>query len=141
MERIPLYARGGAVIPMWTVAPPSTAGYQPTTIALHLFVPAVDGTYHSALQEDDGTTFAAKNGAHFRTTFEVVRAGRKVTVRAEVDGDGYPEFARRQFELIIHGPVSDTILVDGSQRALDGGRITAAERGQRLHDRVRCRVT
>ena len=29
MDRIPLYARGGAVIPMWPEAPPSTAGYHP----------------------------------------------------------------------------------------------------------------
>ena len=29
MDRIPLYARGGAVIPMWPEAPPSTDGYHP----------------------------------------------------------------------------------------------------------------
>ena len=39
MEQIPVYARGGAVIPMWPEAPPSTNGYQPRTVELHLFVP------------------------------------------------------------------------------------------------------
>ena len=29
MERIPLYARAGAVVPMWAQAPPSTSGYHP----------------------------------------------------------------------------------------------------------------
>ena len=43
MDRIPLYARGGAVIPMWPEAPPSTADYHPTAIELHLFVPDGDG--------------------------------------------------------------------------------------------------
>ena len=62
MDRIPLYARGGAVIPMWPEAPPSTAGYHPTVIELHLFVPADDETHRSLLQEDDGLTFAALHG-------------------------------------------------------------------------------
>lgn len=44
MDRIPIYARAGAVIPMWPEAPSSTAGYQPAVIELHLFVPAADGT-------------------------------------------------------------------------------------------------
>ena len=43
MDRIPLYARGGAVIPMWPEAPPSTAGHHPEAIELHLFVPRGDG--------------------------------------------------------------------------------------------------
>src|SRR5258706_9818905 len=116
MDRIPLYARGGAVIRMWTEAPPSTAGFHPTAVELHLFVPGADGTYRSVLQEDDGTTFAANSGARFRTTFAVTRAGTQVNVRAEVDGNGYAEFARRQFELVIHGAVAETLVVDGTQR-------------------------
>ena len=118
MDRIPLFARGGAVIPMWPEAPPSTAGYQPTAVELHLFVPAADGTYHSVLQEDDGTTFAANDGARVRTKFEVDRAGEQVTLRAEVDGDGYPEFARTEFHLVVHGAFGDTIAVDGMQGPL-----------------------
>ena len=50
-------------------------------------------------------------------------------MRAEVDGEGYPEFARRQFDLVIHGPVSDTVLVDGSQREIAGGRIIVPNEG------------
>jgi alpha-glucosidase len=129
MDRIPVYARGGAVIPMWTEAPPSTAGYHPTTVELHLFVPAADGNYRSALQEDDGTTFAANSGARFRTTFEVIRSGQQVTLRAEVEGDGYPDFARRQFVLVIHGAVDGAIVVDGTQQAVDDGRVTLSNDG------------
>ena len=40
-------------------------------VELHLFVPVADGAYHSMLQEDDGLTFAALDGACYRTTFEV----------------------------------------------------------------------
>lgn len=129
MQCIPLYARGGAVIPMWTEAPSSTAGYQPATVELHVFVPIADGTYCSALQEDDGTTFAANNGGRLRTTFEVTRVGRQVIVRADVEGGGYPTFARRQFDLIVHGAVADDLLVDGTPRTIDNGRVTLPNDG------------
>jgi alpha-glucosidase len=109
MERIPIYARGGAVIPMWPQAPPSTAGHHPATIELHLFVPREDGTHTSLLQEDDGLTTAARDGARYRTTFEVTRRGGTVTVTAEVDGDGYPEFARESFRLVVHGAEVDDL--------------------------------
>jgi alpha-glucosidase len=129
MDRIPLYARGGAVIPMWTEAPASTAGYQPAAIELHLFVPSAEGSYRSALQEDDGTTFAANSGARVRTTFDVTRVGRQVTVRAEVDGDGYPAFARHRFDLVVHGEVADDLIIDGAHRTLEGGRIQLSNNG------------
>ena len=45
MDRIPLYARGGAVIPMWTDAPASTDGYHPRAVELHVFVPRTDGDF------------------------------------------------------------------------------------------------
>jgi alpha-glucosidase len=105
MERIPIFARAGAVIPMWPEAPASTAGHHPRTIELHLFVPPEDGTHRSFLQEDDGMTTAAERGARVRTTIELVRRGTRVTVRAEVEGDGYPEFAREAFVLVAHGAV------------------------------------
>ncbi len=107
MDRIPMFARGGSVIPMWPEAPPSTAGFHPASIELHVFVPANDGTYVSTLQEDDGITFAAHSGACFRTTFALTRAGQELTLRADVEGDGYPEFARQQFDVVVHGAVDD----------------------------------
>jgi alpha-glucosidase len=120
MDRIPLYARGGAVIPMWPEAPPSTAGYHPTVIELHLFVPADDETHRAILQEDDGLTFAALQGARYRTTFDVTRRGSVVTLVAHVEGDGYPEFARTEFHLVIHGGVPSTVLIDGAETAGSG---------------------
>jgi alpha-glucosidase len=106
---------------MWPEAPPSTAGYHPPTIELHLFVPQADGTHRSFLQEDDGLTFAALEGARYRTTFEVTRTGDRVGIDAKVDGDGYPEFAREAFDLVVHGAAPDTLAVDGEElRATDG---------------------
>jgi alpha-glucosidase len=109
MDRIPVYARGGAVIPMWTEAPATTAGYRPRAIELHLFVPAADGRHSSFLQEDDGLTFAVRDGARLRTTFELTRRGARVALHSQVEGDGYPEFARQAFHLVIHGAAPDTV--------------------------------
>jgi alpha-glucosidase len=103
MERIPIFARAGAVLPMWPEAPASTANHHPRAIELHLFVPLEDGTHRSFLQEDDGVTTAALHGARYRTTFEVTRRGNRVTLRGEVEGDGYPEFAREAFHVVVHG--------------------------------------
>ncbi len=113
MDRIPLYARGGAVIPMWPTAPASTARHHPDVIELHAFVPAVDGTHASILQEDDGVSIAALQGARYRTTFTLTRRGPRIVLHAQVDGDGYPEFVRKAFQLVIHGGQPATILVDG----------------------------
>jgi alpha-glucosidase len=129
MDRIPLYARGGAVIPMWPEAPPSTAGFQPSSIQLHVFAPKDDGTYLSTLQEDDGITFAAQDGARFRTTFALTRTGQQLTLRADVDGDGYPEFARQQFDVVIHGAVIEALALDGDQRHFDGDPIVIRNDG------------
>jgi alpha-glucosidase len=129
MDRIPLYARGGAVIPMWPSAPQSAGGHQPATIEVHVFVPATDGTYRSTLQEDDGTTFAANTGGRFRTEFTVSRVGPQITMSAEVTGDGYQSFARREFDLVIHGAVADTIVVDGAPLTLDQGRLSVPNEG------------
>jgi len=129
MEQIPIYARGGAVIPMWPEAPDSTSEYQPEVIELHLFVPASDGVYDSMLQEDDGLTFAALRGAVYRTTFTVERSGTELTLHAEVSGNGYPEFARKRFVLVFHGATLDAARLDGSVIIGSNGRFAIPNSG------------
>ena len=122
MEHIPIYARGGSVVPMWPDAPASTSGYHPSAIELHLFVPGTDGTHHSLLQEDDGLTLAGLNGACYQTDFEVARTGNRVVLHAEVDGDGYPAFAREAFHLVVHGAAPASVRLDGREVTPTSGR-------------------
>jgi alpha-glucosidase len=129
MEHIPLYARGGSVIPMWPAAPASTAGYHPDAVELHLFVPEPDRSGRSLLQEDDGLTFAAWSGQRYRTWFEVARHGPSVTVRASVEGDGYPQFARTEFRLVIHGASPDSVLLDGVPTPVMAGQAVLPNAG------------
>jgi alpha-glucosidase len=129
MDRIPIYARGGAVIPMWTEAPASTAGHRPQVLELHVFVPTADGAQTSVLVEDDGLTNAVLDGACYRTTFELLRDGEVVTVRAEVSGNGFEEFARERFLLVLHGAAPRTVRLDGADLEPTDGRFVLPNAG------------
>jgi alpha-glucosidase len=129
MDRIPIYARAGAVVPMWPQAPASTAGHHPTAIELHLFVPLTDGTFTSVLQEDDGLTVAARSGERYRTELELTRRGDQVTLRAVVHGSGYADFAREAFHLVVHGAEPESVQIDGSAVEPVDGRFVLPNAG------------
>jgi alpha-glucosidase len=129
MDRIPLYARGGAVIPMWPQAPDHADGYQPRSTELHVAVPAGDGMHTSLLVEDDGATTAAEGGAFRCTDFTVTRAGRTVTVQARTSGDGYPEFVREEFSLVIRGGHPCEVRVDGVDHRVTDARVRFGNKG------------
>src|ERR1700730_2735734 len=129
MDRIPIYARGGAVIPMWPEAPPSAAGHHPSAIELHLFVPGADGAHQSFLQEDDGIKHLFLDGARYRTQFKLTRDRGEVRLTAEVEGEGYPEFAREAFHLVIHGASPDTVRLDGTELRRAGGHFVLPNAG------------
>ncbi|GAC1313430.1 MAG: glycoside hydrolase family 31 protein [Chloroflexota bacterium] len=126
MERIPIYARAGAVIPLWPEAPASTADYHPGVVELHLFVPDADGPYRSFLQEDDGLTLAALDGGCYRTEFAVTRTGQRVLLHAEVNGEGYPEFARDAFHLRVRGAAPRAVRLGGVDVGRDSGAYVLA---------------
>ena len=132
MDRIPLYARAGAVIPMWPEAPPSTDGYQPEVVELHVHVPAQDGEFESTLAEDDGLTFAARDGARYLTTISLSRNGSRLELSTTVDGDGYPEHRRTAFELVFHGTTPAHLEVNGEQVPVEGGRARVDNSGAPL---------
>ncbi len=114
-ERLPMFVRAGAVIPMWPDVPPSTAGYFPSRLDLHVFVPLDRESVISLVQEDDGLTFAARDGARVRTEISVRRTGREVAVEATTSGRGFAEFARERIRLVIHGAQPALVTVDGAQ--------------------------
>lgn len=114
MDYIPLYARGGSVIPMWPQAPSSTMNYHPETIELHVFIPDEDGVFHSLLHEDDGDTFAFRDGAFYRTDFVLRKAGAQITLEATVSGNGYQAFVRKEYRIVFHGGIRKQVQVNGS---------------------------
>lgn len=132
MDMIPVYARGGAVIPTWPEAPATTDGHHPEKIELHIFVPLADGEYSSMLHEDDGLTFAFQNGNFLRTTFSLRRSGNQINLHGQVSGHGYPEFARQAFELVWHGATPKNLLVNGQTVTVQDERLLIPNRGSEL---------
>lgn len=108
LEGIPVWVRGGAVIPCWPEAPLSTMGYHPEVIDLHVFLPGEDGSTESTLQEDDGLTVRYKMGKYLRTDFRLTRAGRHISLNGSVRGSYFPEFRRDRFRIHLHGPTAET---------------------------------
>ncbi|MEI6035196.1 MAG: glycoside hydrolase family 31 protein [Verrucomicrobiae bacterium] len=119
-DRIPVFARGGAVIPLWTGSPQTTQGHFPEEIELRVIVPLEDGETTSIFHEDDGLTFAHQTGAFFRTTFRVARAGTTLRLAATVSGKGFPEFRRKRFRITLPG-------LPGLPRIAGGGAILDGE--------------
>ncbi len=129
MDYIPLYARGGAVVPTWPDAPATTMDHHPATIDLHVFIPDADGETRSVLHEDDGNTFAFRDGAFYRTGFDLRREGSRITLTATVTGNGYPDFRRERFAIHFHGLASEAVTIDGVWREVHDRRLTLENAG------------
>ena len=110
------------MIPLWPEAPPSTMGYFPDRIELHVFLPGEDGETISFLHEDDGCTFAFRQGRFLLTKFAVCRRGRELIIQAGSSGQCFAEFARKEFSVHFHGKVSEVSLndqpIESNQRPL-----------------------
>jgi alpha-glucosidase len=91
------------------------------------------------LQEDDGLTFAALEGARYRTAFTLARVGAGLTLDAEVSGDGYPEFNRDRFVLVLHGAAPEEAYLDDAMIIGSGGRFEIPNIGVRFS--FSCTVT
>jgi alpha-glucosidase len=128
LDRIPIFARGGRIVPAHPMAPSSTMDHHAELLELHVIVPDEEGEFFSQLHEDDGTTLAYQSGAFLRTTFCLTRQRDRVRISARVTGDGYPEFRRRAFRLVFHGCAVDKVELQGGEVHVNGGH-TLENRG------------
>ncbi|HYP76628.1 MAG TPA: glycoside hydrolase family 31 protein [Polyangiaceae bacterium] len=129
-DRIPLFERGGYVIPIYERAPLSTMGHYPELLELHVVVPDEDGDTESMLQEDDGLSRAFASGAFLRTTFTVSRRGHRVTVTLRTSGQGFPEFRRNRLRFRLRGCRSERVELNGSAIVLQDSQFTCENRGE-----------
>jgi alpha-glucosidase len=129
-DRIPLFERGGYVIPMYEQAPLSTMGHYPELLELRVIVPDEDGDTESMLQEDDGSSQAFASGAFLRTIFTVSRRGPRVSVTSRTSGNGFPEFRRHRLRVRLRGFSGNHIELDGSTIDLVDASFACDNRGQ-----------
>lgn len=106
LDHLPLYARGGAIIPS-TIAMSHT-GEKPWNPLRFDVYPDARGAAHGSLYEDDGLTPAYQKGALRRTTLAF--ANRRLIISAE----GALQPAARNFEVVLHGVAApSSVTVDG----------------------------
>jgi alpha-glucosidase len=120
LSSIPLFVRAGAVLPYWPQAGINAESTVAETLELLLFVPQHDGNCRSELHEDDGRSFAYRDGAFLHHQLTVTRSGASVTLTRQVSGADFVGRIRRRFSLHCIGAVVRTALIDGA--AVDGTR-------------------
>ncbi len=105
LEKLPLFVRVGAIIPMYPAM--DYDGERPAdTLTLDIYTGAPG---HFTLYEDDGITRAHRQGAYALTALEQRATGDRlrVTVRAAT-GNYHGKYLRRAYLLEIHGIQSAT---------------------------------
>ena len=130
LDHIPIFARGGKVIPMYPRAPRSTLDPAPDCVELHAFTPAHDSLTTSLLYEDDGVSFAFRDGAFLKSVLELERHGDDLRVRSRTQGEGFPEARRERFSVVLHDFRAATARLDGRQLPLENGCVTFENSGQ-----------
>jgi alpha-glucosidase len=130
LDRIPLFARGGRVIPTYATAPASTMDHYPDLLELNVVIPEEDGEFQSELHEDDGLSDAHTQGHFLRTTFTVSRSRNRVRVLAKVTGGGFAELRRERFRIILRGGSAEKINLNGVETRIHDGRVELENRGE-----------
>jgi alpha-glucosidase len=130
LDRIPLFARGGRVIPTHATSVTSTMGHYPELIELHVVVPDEDGVFTSYLHEDDGLSDAFLEGAFLRTTFCLTRSGDRIHLSSTVTGKGFAEFRRFGFRIVVRGCAIDRLELNGVDTRANRGRTEFENHGQ-----------
>jgi alpha-glucosidase len=113
LERMPLFVRAGAVLPLAPVMQ-HTGEWPPDALHLHIY----PGDAESWLYEDDGHSLAYQAGEYHLTCFSCASTAGCLTVERDVEGPFDPGYDR--FEVTVHGleAAPQQGLVDGQPVAL-----------------------
>ena len=136
LERIPVFVRAGAVVPTGpTMRYVGERRCDPLT--LHVYPPDGSEEQMSLLYEDDGRTYAFREGEYLLTRFwlRVVRdSGMRLELRRETEGRY--RVAYGSVEVVVHGVtrLPRSVTVDG--RAVEVGEMDEGGRALRLRVEV-----
>ncbi|MCV0424794.1 MAG: alpha-glucosidase [Roseibium sp.] len=118
LETIPLFVRGGTVLPFAEANPRADAGSDTHRTWRIYPQPDAGPQRHSLAYDDDGATISALDGNHTLTAFELSRKGRESHLRWLRSGTWQPNFDA--VELWLAG--SDPLVVNGMP-AFNGSKI------------------
>ena len=109
LERMPLYARAGSVLPMGPVIQ-HTGEWPPEALRLRVY----PGDGESWLYEDDGESMAFQSGELRITRVVCEESEGAATVRRKVEGAFHPGYERFEVEFYGLETAPRQVLVDGS---------------------------
>jgi alpha-glucosidase len=102
LQRIPIFARAGSVVPGWPVMQ-YTNERALDVLTLHVF----PGDGASVLYEDDGQSLAYQQGVCRVTHFSTHTSADGLTIERRSEGSFTPDYA--QVELVVHGVAPDAL--------------------------------
>jgi alpha-glucosidase len=111
IDRLPLFVRGGAIIPTWP-PPLHTAAVQCSELALHIW----PGNGDLDLYEDDGQTSAYRKGVFRLIPFHVREDRGNLTLTLDKPAGGY-DSGRSHWVLAFHGLTEPIVRLDGRTAA------------------------
>lgn len=125
-DRIPAYARAGAVIPMGPVMQHTgEKAVDPLTVHYFAFpkeeLATGPKTAEFSLYEDDGRSTDFEKGRYERTRLVFVQSARRLSFHVEIrSGDGrYHAVPGRRFALVLHGLAVRRAVVNGKKAAIE----------------------
>ena len=98
LDRIPLFVKAGAVIPLYPVM--QYVGEKAVEeVTLHVYYK--NGTEHSVLYDDGGEGYGYEQGQCTTRRFTLTGTETSLTLRQEIEGDYQPSFAT--YRVVFHG--------------------------------------
>ncbi len=97
LDRLPLYARGGSVLPLAPVR--QHTAERAARLELHVYV--APGRHESCLYEDAGDGWGFRDGDYWLGRFTVDASPERVSVRVAVEGHHAPEWDG--WDVVVHG--------------------------------------
>jgi len=105
LDRVPLFVRGGAVLPMGPVRQ-FVEDNPLAPLELHIY----PGTGVSWLYEDDGEGLDYRDGGYRLTRFEMTCDGSELHIRRTISGDWHPP--ERPITIIFHRDIAEHVFLD-----------------------------
>ncbi len=109
LDRIPLFARAGSVIPTQPVLQ-HTGETNGATLELCVYPPEAGGSAGTELYEDDGTTFGYSRGEYLRRTVHVRQRSDSLTISITVAAGAYTLPPRQLMLRVVSLPRKPSIV-------------------------------
>jgi alpha-glucosidase len=116
MEDIPVYVKGGAILPFFDGEISNTLTLRTRAVSLQVY-PDEFGLAFGVLYEDDGVTDSWRNGQYLRTRIRSSIEGNEAFVSLETEGDFHPE---RQLRILLPDSVR-YVNIDGFKLSVTNG--------------------